>query len=823
MVNGAVASSNMRGVDVHQLHTEAVASATSHVSKAINWTTVGMGALVGALIGGAVMGGVMMMGKKKEEEEGEVDEKATPLLAETQDEEKAQNPTDYAALLQSMAKKMTEEVGPKFEKGGAVRNVLEKRMDTFTDKAKNFLLSELNGTASAVMSEMEKEESTLMLEWNHAVEANFPPASILLAGVLSPTVINFMSFHHMLQMVTVGLPLFCLCIWAVWEDWGQPCVIPTLFAWLYTQTVLAFLLFVGHGLLFSKLNSGRKAIQAKRAEVEENLKGSEEGGFSNLQEQFIGNSIVLQEALMIENAVRHSFWNTVVFFASVLWILTTVWNLVLVAGWTFVPGVVAFHPDAAEVAKHEYCGAWATVLVLKISMLMSVLYLFVNLATVVQGACDMMIESKGFSDTVVSKAQKADKDGTGLPIVEMLAKAFLLRGGDESLISKLAVVQHHKKSLQNKQAELESKVAKLNYRIESVTETEEGLKTKAVGGGDLAAAVRKMDTIDYDSWKRQGATAIEEAELKAIEMGQASTDALERMYEQINKIIEEVENSDTVKAAVQAAKDAEEYAEKQLNQAYEMLNDPEFQAKVKELAEQAQKQVAAAAEQAQGLANDAIAAASDPEFQKQLQDAAQAAMAQAQAAAEQAQNAINDPEMQKKLQEAMDNAKAKAQEAAANLNDPELQRKMQENAQNALKQVQAGAEVAAAALCDPEVQKKMQDTALAAMEEARKAGEQAAAMATDPKMKEAALKKLKEAQEAAERAAAAAQDPHTRQKFEEAAQRAIEQAQALAQEKGKEASAAVDKAKETVAKETEKATEAVKEVAAKAQGKKGKK
>jgi len=226
MVNGAVASSNMRGVDVHQLHTEAVASATSHVSKAINWTTVGMGALVGALIGGAVMGGVMMMGKKKEEEEGDADEKATPLLAEVaQEEEKAQNPTDYAALLQSMAKKMTEEVGPKFEKGGAVRNVLEKRMDTFTDKAKNFLLSELNGTASAVMSEMEKEESTLMLEWNHAVEANFPPASILLAGVLSPTVINFMSFHHMLQMVTVGLPLFCLCIWAVWEDWGQPCVI----------------------------------------------------------------------------------------------------------------------------------------------------------------------------------------------------------------------------------------------------------------------------------------------------------------------------------------------------------------------------------------------------------------------------------------------------------------------------------------------------------------------------------------------------------------------------------------------------------------------
>jgi hypothetical protein len=826
LVQGADASfvkGNVRGstlsVDVTAVTTQ---------KKAINWGTMAMGAGIGALVAGAIIGAAAVAMRKKDDD-GETDEKGAPLLGEPAAEEEPENKTDYAAMLKALTQRVTDEVGPKFEKGGSVRNILEKRAESFTDKAKNFLLSEMNGTAGAVMREMEAEESMMLLDWNNAVEANFPPASVLMAGVLSPTVINFMAGHHFLQMVTVGLPLFILCAWAIWEDWHQPCSIPTIFAWLYTQTVLAFLLFVGHGLLLAKLNAGRKTIQAKKAEVEENLKGTEEGGFANLQEQFIGNSIILQEALIIENGVRHSIWNTVVGLATVVWLCTTIWNLSLIIGWTFVPGVVAFHPKAAEVAKDEYCGAWATVLVLRISMLLSVLYLFLNLATVVQWFCDMMIESKSFSNVILKQARKADKGGTGLPIVEILAKAFLLRGGDESIISQLAVVQHHKKSLRNKQNTLESQLASLNMKIESATEAEESLKEKSKDGGDLAAQVHKLnsDSVDFDSWKKQGNCAIEEAELKVVEMGQASTDALEKLYEKINQVIEEVENSDTVKAAVQAAHDAEAYAEKKLTEAYDMVNDPEFQAKVREIAAQAQAQVEKLGEQAKDLADSAIAAASDPEFQKQLQEAANSAMAQAKAAAEQAQAAVNDPELQKKLKEAMEMAEAKAHEAAAGITDPELQKKMKETAQKTLEQVQAGAESAAAALVDPEVQKKLQDSALAAMADARAAAEQAAAAATDPKVKEAAMAKLKEAQAAAERAAAVAQDPETRKKFEETAQRAMEQAQAFGEEKAKEAEAAakkgVEQAKTTATEVSEKASAAAKDVSEKAKGKKGKK
>merc|ERR1719218_388640 len=154
-------------------------------------------------------------------------------------------------------------------------------------------------------------------------------------------------------------------------------------------------------------------------------------------------------------------------------------------------------------------------------MLLSVLYLFLNLATVVQWLCDVMINSSAFSDAVLKQARKLDRNGSGMPIVEMLAKAFLLRGGDDTIIPRLAVVQYHKKSLKNKEAKLAEKINNLNRKISSMAKEEEGLSKKAEesGGGDLAAAVHKLNSksIDYDSWKKQGAEAVEAAELRVAE------------------------------------------------------------------------------------------------------------------------------------------------------------------------------------------------------------------------------------------------------------------------------------------------------------------
>merc|ERR1719230_1088741 len=128
------------------------------------------------------------------------------------------------------------------------------------------------------------------------------------------------------------------------------------------------------------IGAGKARLPAKAEEVHK--KNNNPDSVTDMRDEFVGNTIILQEALLIESEIRHSFWNSIVGVATITWVITTIWNLVLICGWTFVPGVVAFHPKASEVAKGEYCGAWMTVLVLRVNMLLAVLFLFLNLATV---------------------------------------------------------------------------------------------------------------------------------------------------------------------------------------------------------------------------------------------------------------------------------------------------------------------------------------------------------------------------------------------------------------------------------------------------------
>merc|ERR1719440_723528 len=143
-----------------------------------------------------------------------------------------------------------------------------------------------------------------------------------------------------------------------------------------------------------------------------------------MRDQFISQTILLQEALLIENDIKACIWNKIVGAASAAWLITTLWNLFLIARYTFVPGVVAFHPDAAKVAPEAYCGTWMTVLVLRVNLLLAVLYFFSNLATVVKWVCDLMVDSEGFQNAVLAEAQKMDAGG--LPIVEGIVKSLLL-------------------------------------------------------------------------------------------------------------------------------------------------------------------------------------------------------------------------------------------------------------------------------------------------------------------------------------------------------------------------------------------------------------
>jgi hypothetical protein len=515
---------------------------------------------------------------------------------------------------------------------------------------------------------------------------------------MSPTVLGLMSCHHLLQAVTVGLPMFILCAVAIYIDWGAVCTIPTIHAWLGTQTVLAFLMFAGHFIMLWSVSAGKKKLDAKSKEVNDKIMSTKEGSLDNIRDQVVGNLVILQEALLIENGIRHSVWNMIVGVATIAWVFTTFWNLVLIVGWTFVPGVTAFHPKAAEVAAADFCGAWMTILVLRISMLLSVLYLFFNLATVVQFLCDMMINNQGFSQAVLDKARDMDKNNMGLPVVELLTKAFLLRGGSDTLDSQLSVVGNQKNALESEKTSLESKLKELDAKIDSATKEETDLlqQVNASSGGTIEAQGSKATpseslTVLQEQWKASGKDMVAEAEDKAKEIQKETTEALEALWEKIQEEIEYVKNTETFKAMEQKA-----------HLAYDKLTDPAFQQELKDMASHATEQAIDLAKQAEAMvtdpqliekanaamekakqaAHDLAEAASDPAMRAKLEEAAMAAYEEAQREAQKVAEAVNDPELQKKLRDAQDKALAKVGEvrdsAIAVANDPELQKKFAE-------------------------------------------------------------------------------------------------------------------------------------------------
>jgi len=112
-------------------------------------------------------------------------------------------------------------------------------------------------------------------------------------------------------------------------------------------------------------------------------KSSSNMGTAEFRELFVCNCVLVEEALLLEDTIKASFWFNAVGAGTTAMLLTTVWTCVLVVGWTFVPGMIAF--SSASSAAPNYCGAWASVLTARIECCLAVLFLIVNLITVVIG------------------------------------------------------------------------------------------------------------------------------------------------------------------------------------------------------------------------------------------------------------------------------------------------------------------------------------------------------------------------------------------------------------------------------------------------------
>jgi len=476
---------------------------------------------------------------------------------------------EVESLLQTLAQTVQQKIGSKLEKGQAVREILESRLYAFPDKAKTLFMNELNATAGDVMKAVDKEEATVLLDLDKALSANLPPISMLLAGLASPTVLGFSKSALTTQLYMVILPLLVMCSWALYEDFGQPCSVPTLTVWLKVQLGLSLFLGVANCMVATKIKKGKQSLDAKTQRMQGRMEVMKEQfgslGITELQELFMCNAALIQEALLLDDEVKASIWFNAVGVGTTLWLLTTIWTFVVVVGWTFVPGQTAFDQSASD--SPTYCGAWATVLTARISCILAVLFLVVNFLTVLNWLCNVFLNSSGFSEIVLEKAREFDRRGLGFPVAEVAVKALLLRGSAETKRSRLAVAKAEFDSLEQDRSELQRQIANLDGKIADRDKLVEALESKAAeakaeGVYDpmgFEPAIHELETADVEEmgkqWKELGQKATKDAEASAKDI-EAETQELEKLVELIKDLAQQLQDSEAYKSMAEAAEQA---------------------------------------------------------------------------------------------------------------------------------------------------------------------------------------------------------------------------------------------------------------------------
>jgi hypothetical protein len=147
---------------------------------------------------------------------------------------------------------------------------------------------------------------------------------------------------------------------------------------------LCFLLAIAHSMSAFKVYRGgldmmRKAGESRK-QVQSAKQHTDELTVSEVQQLFVSNSTLLQHGLVVEDQVRRSAAFTLVGVGTLAWVVLTLWTFVIVLGWTFFPGQIAFHPKAAGVAPaDEFCSALATVFTARLSCVLAFAFMFINL------------------------------------------------------------------------------------------------------------------------------------------------------------------------------------------------------------------------------------------------------------------------------------------------------------------------------------------------------------------------------------------------------------------------------------------------------------
>jgi len=676
----------------------------------VAWERAAIFAVIAFLIGALLAGGIVFttMGRKSLDTlEQKVDEQEQTLIAPPKEgsvvSSNDEDAFDYEEMLRLLALRSAQMYGPKLAKAQAVKKICEERAFGFVGKAKGLILNEIGSTAGSLLKEVGNEEAMLLLDFDGAIGSYFPPLSVLLAGLMSPTVLLLSYWNHVIQVLVVHIPIMTLCLWAAWQDWHAECQgIPTLTIWVYAQFIVASLLAVGHVVVAIEVKKGQATVRSKTEEMRKKLGAkvsnvADEMALTDVRELFICSSVLLQQALLAEEKVRRSFFNTLIGVLTILSCLMTFWTFVVCLGWATIPGQVAMHEDAkAVVPPGEFCGAWASIIAIRIVMMLSVIFLIFNVASVGQWIAEHLVHNSSYSSGVVSKAKDIDDSYLGLPVAQTIVKSFLLRGSTDMLSSQLSVTGSNVKHLEEERLEMQAKLAALDTQIQDCEKemlgfdgqctltakdkkrmadmeaSFEELKGAETSENEEVASAR--EGVQDRALAAQGdladmhGMAMDEAKVKAAKLEAYTKQELDKMFLKLQDLIHQVQDSDMVHAAMEKAKAIEEETARRALEVKEGVQNIDVAAAVdsareqgkavvetaKKKAEEVQKSEALQAAMAKGQEAVQIARAKGGEAASAAQqsEAGQAAMAKGQEAVAAADAALKSESVQKGMEQA---------------------------------------------------------------------------------------------------------------------------------------------------------------------------
>lgn len=530
-----------------------------HTVVADPWWT---GAIVGTVvIAAGAVGAYFYLNKDKQTTE---DVEAGSIKAE----KSALTSEALTSQAEDMIEKAKERFGSKLSADGDVVQILQGKAQGFGERLKALVMNELNSAASSVGKALEADDCAAILEWDSNISANFPSLSVLLAGLLVPVNLSINYACHVSQVFLVLLPIGVVTALSEYADRDHPCTsIPGLRLWARITACTVLLVMCCRLIMMKRITSAQRDLRAKSEAVRSKLahleKDPRDLSFTDLRELFAAHASTLQQAVVCESYCTSPVMSHIIGFGTLIWLLSTFYNTYLYFAYMFVPGVVAFHPAAAE--DPSYCAAWVTVCASKVALLVAVLFFFMNLVTVALWIFQSVLNSSAVSSKISMQARLLDSANFGIPAGQLLVKAFLFRAESDVLTAKFAVSMRESSELAQMYADTE---ARLNALKEKVNRKEGSLEKMqkeidALGGGSLEASVQRMSEkgLDFDELRGKGVAMVEAAHQQAAQMEVAATDEIEKLSERVQEIIKQVTESDSFKAAQAKALDAAEKAQ----------------------------------------------------------------------------------------------------------------------------------------------------------------------------------------------------------------------------------------------------------------------